>query len=353
MKIIHAVTSLLNGGLENMMVDIANIQSKLGNDVAIIIINKNIDKSILKRIHSNIPVYLIGRKRGSKSLLPLIKLFLVFRKLRKFKLIHSHGLNLIKLLKWFSRKKIVLTIHDVNLDCRNFKGYDGLFAISNAVKDDVQRRSDYKPKLVYNGINSKIITSKIDYTKPETIKIIQISGLNSQKKGQDILIRAIHDLIPKFSPYELQVHFVGSGSSLDKLKELTAELELKNYINFLGNKDRDWVYSNLKNYDIFIQPSRHEGFGLTVTEAMAAKIPVIVSNIDGPVEIICNGTYGFLFESENVCQLRQKIEEVILMISEGDHVKLINKAYDHCLENFEVSKTAENYVMEYKKILQS
>jgi glycosyltransferase involved in cell wall biosynthesis len=59
--------------------------------------------------------------------------------------------------------------------------------------------------------------------------------------------------------------------------------------------------------DIFLLPSRSEGFSLALLEAGAAGLPVIVSNIPGNDEIIEDGKNGFLFEIENPQGLRDAI----------------------------------------------
>ena len=58
---------------------------------------------------------------------------------------------------------------------------------------------------------------------------------------------------------------------------MVVELNLEKHVRFLGNQSREYVYSHLKDYDLFVQPSRFEGFGLTVAEAMAACVPVLVT----------------------------------------------------------------------------
>ena len=54
---------------------------------------------------------------------------------------------------------------------------------------------------------------------------------------------------------------------------------------FLVKQTQDYVAAHLTDYDLFVQPSRWEGFGLTVAEAMAAGVPVLVSEGQGPAEV--------------------------------------------------------------------
>ena len=108
------------------------------------------------------------------------------------------------------------------------------------------------------------------------------------------------------------------------------------------------MYENLCNYDLFIQPSRYEGFGLTVAEAIAAKLPVLVSNIDGPLEIINGGKLGLTFENEDVTDCADKIQK---FIEQGRNSKQVEEAYQYVCENYDVSVTAQKYLEVYKSVL--
>jgi len=67
MKIIHITFSLPNAGKENMLVDIANEQFNNNNELGIIVINNNVDKSVKDRINKGIKLFEINRSRSSKS----------------------------------------------------------------------------------------------------------------------------------------------------------------------------------------------------------------------------------------------------------------------------------------------
>jgi glycosyltransferase involved in cell wall biosynthesis len=124
--------------------------------------------------------------------------------------------------------------------------------------------------------------------------------------------------------------------------------KLDTYITFLGNKDTTYIETHLKNYNLLVQPSRIEGFGLTVTEAMAAKVPVLVSGQEGPMEIIANGQFGYYFKNENVEELADKIQEI--MNKEIIEIKnLTEKAYQRVQECYNIKNTALKYLLEYRK----
>ncbi len=84
----------------------------------------------------------------------------------------------------------------------------------------------------------------------------------------------------------------------------------------MGNVDN--IPEFLNKIDICVVPSRSEGFGLALVEAMAMGVPCVASNIAGPREIVMNEGIGELFENGNSQSLSMKIEEVI---SKYDEIK--------------------------------
>ena len=67
----------------------------------------------------------------------------------------------------------------------------------------------------------------------------------------------------------------------------------------------------LSESDIFVLPSRYEGFGIAIVEAMMAKIPVIASDLDGSAREILEGGYGYLFDVGNDKKLADLLEQII------------------------------------------
>lgn len=127
-----------------------------------------------------------------------------------------------------------------------------------------------------------------------------------EKKGQHILIKAVNKLI-KQGYNQIRLDIIGDGDSHKYLKTLVKELDITEYVRFLGSKNQSYIYEHLCDYDLFVQPSIYEGFGLTVTEAMAAKVPVLVSENQGPIEIIDYGRLGYSFKNQDIDDCAAKI----------------------------------------------
>ena len=91
----------------------------------------------------------------------------------------------------------------------------------------------------------------------------------------------------------------------ENLKNYVRDNFLEENVKFLGNVDN--IPEFLNKIDICVVPSRSEGFGLALVEAMAMGVPCIASNIAGPAEIIKNEETGILFNNSDSVELANKI----------------------------------------------
>jgi len=93
--------------------------------------------------------------------------------------------------------------------------------------------------------------------------------------------------------------------------------------------------------DIFLLPSRSEGFSLALLEAAASKLPLIASNIPGNDEFVKDGITGLLFDIENPNQLVEKINKIA---EDKDLVKqLAENAYSSVMNNYLVKNLIERF----------
>jgi glycosyltransferase involved in cell wall biosynthesis len=158
------------------------------------------------------------------------------------------------------------------------------------------------------------------YRRDGVMRIIAVGKYqNLSKKRHDLLIRAVQVLISK--GYNLSLTFVGAGREQDVrlkyLKELTRELKVEDRVVFRLNIPNEKMNEAYAAHDLFVLPSRWEGYGYSVLEAMANGLPVIASNLAGASDCIDNGVNGYIFESDNLESLINAIESTI-----KDHDKL-------------------------------
>ncbi|SHE35357.1 Glycosyltransferase involved in cell wall bisynthesis [Bacteroides luti] len=347
MKILHLIFSLEIGGAESMMVDIANRQV-VNNDVYVYIINSTYNKSLLNSLDKNIKIHLFNRKEGSKNLFKITEINYKILKLKP-DITHCHNSDINKILFIHSFTRTLLTIHAIGLPLVRVFKFNKVVAISLAVKEHLLKNGLKDILVNYNGININTIQRKVKLENSNVYKIIQVSRLDHLIKGQDILLKALNLLNKEHKIENVHIDFIGEGDSLTYLKKIVSKYELEDKVTFLGIKDRSYIYSNIKNYDLLVQPSIIEGFGLTVAEGMAAKIPVLVSANDGPMEIIRNGEYGFYFKKGDAVDCANQIKNIIESNKEIN--RIVENAYQHCIDNFDINKTVDNYIKEYQNII--
>lgn len=346
MKILHVVWGMKNGGIENMLADIINVQVKT-EDVTLLVINDMVDKSIISRIDDKCKMVFLKRKVHSKSPWFAVRINCFILK-KHFDIIHLHYQTLMNYI--FIPANYVRTVHNTNQSIHNYRWNKAIVAISESVKQELDEKGYTNSLLINNGINFDLITTKNSFHRQgKVFKMVQVSRILFSQKGQDIMLNILAGIIDKgYSSVHLD--FIGDGEDIGKLKELVAQKKLQNFVSILGNKSREYIYGHLCDYDLFIQPSRFEGFGLTVVEAMAAKVPVLVSQNEGPLQIIENGTYGYSFVNGNV---EDAAEKIIDIIEKYPSIKFIEDAFVHARNLYSVDRTAEEYMKTYKRVLKN
>lgn len=345
MRIAHVVWGMETGGIETMLVNIINEQVKT-QTVSLFVINDFIDKEIMSKISPLCKVAFINRKPGSRNPIFIIKLNYHLQQFSP-NIIHVHSAGVSKLI--IGRRKIVRTIHNTRNLPDEYPKMSALYAISHAVKEDVCKLGFNNVTVVPNGIRVSEFKKKEKYSKHGSrFHIIQVGRLFIKQKGQNCLINALEILVKQRGYKDLSVHFVGDGPDSEYLHNIVKEKDLEAFVGFEGVKTQEYLQTHLCDYDLFVQPSNYEGFGLTVAEAMAAKLPVIVSDIEGPMEIIDNGLYGMSYRCGDVVDLADKIESVL---TNGYEDSMIDMAYDRVNKKYNVEQTAKKYLEEYEKIL--
>lgn len=334
------------GGTENLLVDILNEQSHK-NKVFLIIVNNEYNARMLKSISNRVEIILINRLPGDrKNIFNIFKLWWVLLKINP-KIIHCHTLKLIDIIFPF-KQKCLYTIHSMNISLKQLPQYKQLFSVSKAVKSDLKKRGNFESILVYNGINFSNFSKRTEYSFDNIFRIVQVARLSHEYKGQDVLINSIYILVNELNFKNIRVEMVGEGPSYDYLRDLIDERELQEYITLVGAKSHSWICKNLCHYHLLVQPSYFEAFGLTVIEGVAAGLPIVASNIDGPLEILNESPSALFFETKNSEDLAFKIKEMILDYKNSAKMDgKCNLAYNRLQNRFSVASTAENYVKHY------
>jgi glycosyltransferase involved in cell wall biosynthesis len=353
MRITHVMWNAIYGGAETMLADIINQQVE-HHDIELVVINDLINKEFLASISPKAKIILLRRSLKSKNPLPIIALnYLVLKS--EANIIHFHQDNIIRYLpvrRW--KDNLCLTVHSVEIDVEDVKKYNHVFAISPTVCDRVRDLCHVDSSLVVNGINLNKFVKKVAKVSVQTskllFKIVLIARL-TPLKGHALLLGAVKKLIEKHGFKELYIDFIGDGEIKDELHAEINELGLTDRVRMLGPKSKAYIQEHLHEYDLLVQPSLWEGFGLVAVEGMAANVPVLVANIDGLKDVAKDGEMAYVFKPGNVEDLAAKILEII-RLDENEKREKCKRALEYASAQYDVSRTADEYAKGYESFLE-
>ena len=348
MKICHVLWGLAYGGIETMVSNIANVQAAEGHEVSMLVINDLVDSPMLDMIDPKVNVVFVGRPKSSKNPWHVLKANLLLFKLSP-DIVHFHHPALRRL---FIKPIIRSECNTLHSECiPSISGLvrklNNLCAISQYVHDDILQQTGHESTVIENGIVVNRYRHRSDwFDGNRQFRILQLGRVDISVKGQDIFVKAVKEVID--NGIAVSCDIIGEGHSLPELKTLIAQLGLNDRVSLLGAKSQEYVREHLADYDLVVHPSRHEGFGLVIVEAMAAKVPTLVSDIESQLELIDHGDCGYSFKNEDVHDMANKIQQII---SNYD-IKLIHLAYKRVNSEYHVERTAQEYLSYYAKVVQ-
>lgn len=235
-----------------------------------------------------------------------------------------------------------------------YGGVDGTIAVSNAVKDVLIRAGVGAAtiRVAHSGVDPARFET-VDQTRVEafwqrarvatTTRVIGIAGILEDRKGHDVLLRAIRIL--RQEGEDVACIAAGEGPRRQHLEELAGELGVADRVHFVGFVDD--MASFYRALDVFVLPSNKEAMGNSLMEAMVAGTPVIASRVGGSTEIVEEGVSGLLFSVGDSADLANRIGA--LLRERGLRERLAKAARERVLESFtleQMAKTNERYYYE-------
>jgi glycosyltransferase involved in cell wall biosynthesis len=190
---------------------------------------------------------------------------------------------------------------------------DRMVGVSPVVRDYLLERAKIPAKkviLIDNGVaepdppNSWLVKRlREQLTLPPDAIVAGTVGrlLDSHKRVSDAVRALSIASVP-----ELHLLVVGTGPDEAMLRALATELGVHDRVHFAGYQGDTRPFYELM--DIFLQPSAHEAFGLTIVEAMLAGLPVIGTNVGGIPGIILDGKTGILVDPRASEQLANALK---------------------------------------------
>lgn len=212
---------------------------------------------------------------------------------------------------------------------------------------------DTKSSVIWNGsakgldLSAFNVEHKEEYAKeikakydiPMDAQVIGFVGRLGREKGCNELLRAFRELKKEFPKSKLL--FVGPIE-----KENTIEPELLQYFRTCDDIIKTGRVNNVEKYtsamDVFVLPSYREGFGMSVIEASAMQVPVVVTKYPGPSSAMEDGVTGYSVEVKNVEELVIHIRELLKNPEKAIQLGVNGRKYVE--ERFEQNTFIEKYM---------
>jgi len=201
-----------------------------------------------------------------------------------------------------------------------------------------------KISIVPNGVD----LSMFNITKKKNSKKVVFAGAMYYHRGLDVLLKTIPLVIEKIP--DAKFVLLGSGTEMDKLKEIVSKNKLDNSVEFKGWIEREKIPENIADASIGIGPLRltevtSRALPIKVLEYMAVSLPVIAQKGTLPNDVLENEKNGFFIE--NHIELAEKI---ILLLNEPKKVENMGAHSLKLVQKFSWDQVVDSVINEVKKI---
>ncbi|HQR36371.1 MAG TPA: glycosyltransferase [Blastocatellia bacterium] len=368
-KILHVIDSLGIGGMERIVIDVANGLDSTRFEQVVCCISRRGEAA--DQLRDGVRCFDLGKGDKADRLMPL-KLAGVIRRERP-DIIHSQSWSgvdtaLAKLL--MPGVKLVHSEHGRSYsDLRRqslmrrmarrglYHVADSVFAISSEVREFYCGQTGFsaeRMQIIPNGIDTRRIDEadakgiRAEFgIAPDDFVFGTVARLDLTKDTM-MLARAFAAIaLPRQNP-KLKLLIVGDGEQRARLEEFVAMLGLNRIVIFAGMR-RD-VPRLLRAMDVFALSSVSEGLPLTVLEAMAARLPVVATNVGALPELVEEGRTGFLVPIRHAAAMSDKFEAFLAnrrlanILGEAARQKVVRE--------FTMERMLRNYGEMYEAVLE-
>ncbi|UNH41716.1 glycosyltransferase [Moellerella wisconsensis] len=360
MNILLISTGLRLGGAELQICNLADEYIKHGHNVMILTLENKIE---VRPLSVNVTINSLNIKKNILSVLRNISIAKNIIKKFKPDVVHSHMIHaniFSRILRLFvSMPKLISTAHSSNdggiIRIIAYRLTHRLANLSTNVSKNAVNSFEIKravPKggmmVQYNGINIERFTSSTspnnylsELNIPHNSKVILAIGRLTKAKDYPNLFNAIN----KLKHTNITLLIAGDGKLQTELKIQVKKMGLSKKILFLGNRNDVPMLINFA--DLLVLSSEWEGFPTVIGEAMAGGCPVVTTDAGGAKEWFPQENLDLVVPIKNSTLLANKIDE-ILSLDVNTRIILINKLKTHVINNFSLSKIAQDWINIYR-----
>ena len=266
---------------------------------------------------------------------------------RRPKWIAREGNNVLSVIEEESPNAFAATA-SLGLTRKAYRAADVVLANSSDMAEGLLRDLDLDParmRMINNPIAIGTIRSQLNGPLPGAPKrpFILTAGRLEYQKAHEVLIRSFaksglwrtHALV-----------ILGRGSRLGKLHLLAAKLGVGEYVRFIGFVANPYAW--MARAELFVLPSRWEGFPTVAAEAMAAGTPLLLSDCKfGPRDVIEPGVSGELVPVDDIDALAAKMQELIA--DPARRAEMVRAGMER-VKRFDIAEMVEQYAEMFEEL---
>ncbi len=359
-RILFFITSLAGGGAEKVLVNMVNHMDKTKYHVTVLtLFDVGVNKKFLSK---GIEYKYVFKKviRGNTKLFKLFSPEFLYRHMVRddYDIVVSYFQGATtriisgcpnkdtKLVQWIhnefhEKEKLAICYRSIDECIELQRRYNANVYVSKTVRDIYLRtfpEIDGENIVLYNVVESDRVLSlsKEDVSEQKLydsdITIVSVGRFVRQKAFERLLYVVSK---AKEDGFNIKLLLLGTGKLDGMLKLKCNELGIENSVEFLGYKENPYKY--VKNADLFVCSSLHEGFSTAITEALIVGTPVLTTMCSGMEELLGNNEYGVIVDN-NEEALYQGLKEFLIHREKITYYK--NKSIERG-KNFNLDETME------------
>ena len=365
-KVMHVVSRLDTGGLENGVINICNALDRKKFIPAICCLKAF--GSMAKRLKPDVRLFNLNFPEGN-NLSCILKIISFFRK-EKPDIVHAHGIGQgsflciigamaagIRVIINGEHGKIRLRSHQIYLQRIISLIPDVILSVSSALKMNISLQVGIpcrKITVIPNGVDTSIFNGKhnISEFKKELLKlynfkindadfVLGVIGSLKPEKNQKMVLDALEMFNQIQKNNNLRILFAGDGPDKLMLMKYAADFGLDKQVVFLSERSDIYEMLSLINVLSLVSLRGHEGMSNVILEAMSSGVPIISTKSTGSIELINEGENGFLVDPGDVFALCKKIE--LLYTNRLLAKNMGKKAREIILDRFSLQKMLSSY----------
>jgi glycosyltransferase involved in cell wall biosynthesis len=372
-RVLHLIDSGGLYGAENVVMSLSSGLKKKGHHSVIgCFCYPNKDKPDVMKKSDSLGLENICFRLKNRFDLTAVSGIAAYCKTNNIKVIHSHGYKpslFCMILRVLHRIPYVITCHlwylrnarlriYVFLEKSSMRFASRVVGVSEEIAGHLEKAGVDKHRLetISNGIDIPISPTDKPYDEPRLREelglrnnsfVIGSLGRLTEQKDYGTLLLAAAKLLEE--RHDVEFIIAGDGELKADLVSLSQKLGIEDRFHFAGF--RDDKENLLKLMDVFVLSSLDEGLPIAMLEAMAMRLPVIVTEVGGIPRVIRNGENGLLTDKGDYMRLKEKM--LLLVADAGLRMALGSRAHDTIIREYSNERMTGQYLKMYAGVLTS